>query len=154
MDSVSKRRNIIVGIAVLAVIYGLYDITTSSQKKNNAAHNSPPEELQTFIDRTTADMRGSERADFYAYVVGRAERPWSRNLFAQKTSGGKQLPVFSYTGHMEAGGRAIAIVDGVEYQEGGQLEKNKRYFVKQIFPFKVIIGDRQAKTEFEVPLHE
>jgi len=155
MDSATKRRNIIVGMAILAVIYGLYDLTVSSRSKGGVrSGEKSAAELQAFVSQTAAESGGSAKNDFGAYVLNRAESPWARNPFFNeaRASGGAQRPVFSYTGYIQARTRGLAIINNAEYQTGEQLEK-EGYFLKEISPSRVIIENRPAKTEIAVPLH-
>lgn len=158
MDKTIKRRNIIVVVAVLAVLYGLFGLATASRiKKGGPAGAKAPAELQAFISQISADLGGG---GFDSYVVSRAERPLGRNPFFRKgtkvsgkVSGRTPDPAFSYKGYIEAGGRGLAVINNAEYKAGEQLEQ-EGFFLKEISPSRVVIENRPAKTEFAVPLHE
>jgi hypothetical protein len=148
-----KRQYIIAGIALIAMLYGLYDvlILPRPQKGKTGAGEKSPVELQTFIAQAASDIR-SLKTDFGTYVVSCAERPCARNpFFAQARASRSE---FSYTGYLEAGGRGLAIINQVEYQVGEELENRAGYFVKEITPSRVIIENRAAKIETAVPLHD
>jgi len=156
MDSATKRRNIIVGIALLAVIYGLYDLTRPRPPKGGAAQSGEKSsaDLQAFVVQTAAESGVSVNSEFSAYVAARAESPWQRNPFfsSEGGAGASQGPIFSYRGFIQTGERGLAIINNAEYQKGEQLEK-EGYFVKEISPSRIIIENRRAKTEISVPLH-
>jgi hypothetical protein len=153
----TKRQNIILGVTILAVIYGLYDVMIVSRQKSGATGpgSMSPADVQTFISQVASDIR-SAQTDFNAYVGSCAERPLVRNPFfvKERASGTQRRPDFSYTGYLEAAGRTLAIINHVEYQVGEQLENREGFFVKGITPSRIIIENRPAKTEIAVPLHE
>ena len=156
MDA-TKRQNIILGIAILAAIYGLYSVMSPPPQKSGATGlgSMGPVDVQAFISQVASDIR-SAQTDFNAYAGSCAERPWVRNPFIAKerASGGLRRPEFSYTGYLEAAGRTLAIINHAEYQVGEQVENREGFFVKGITPSRIIIENRPAKTEITVPLHD
>jgi hypothetical protein len=156
MDA-SKRQNIILGIAILAVIYGLYNVMIVPRQKSGAPGlgSMGPADVQTFISQVATDIR-SAQTDFNAYAGSSAERPWLRNPFfvKERASGGPRRPEFFYTGYLEAAGRTLAIINHAEYQVGEQLESREGFFLKEITPSRIIIENRPAKTDITVPLHD
>lgn len=153
----AKRQNIILGIAILALIYGLYDVLVLPRPKKGEPQGGGKHsgELQSFIMQVASDIK-SMQSDFGAYIANAAEKPWVRNPFfaPAKAPGSARHGGFSYTGYLAAGGRGIAIVNQVEYQVGDELENRAGYFVKEITPARVVIENRPAKTEIAVPLHD
>lgn len=153
----AKRQNIILGMAVLALLYGLYDVLIVSRQKNGAPGpgSMGPADVQTFLSQVATDI-GSAKTDFNAYAGSCAERPWVRNPFFAKdgASGVPRRPEFFYAGYLEAAGRTFAIINNAEYQVGEQLENREGFFVKEITPSRIIIENRPLKTEIAVPVHE
>jgi len=152
-----KRQNIILIIAILALLYGLYDILIVSRQKSRETGlgSGSPADVQIFISQVASDIV-SAKTDFNANVGSCAERPWVRNPFfaKEKAVGRSRHPEFTYTGYLESAGRLLAIINHAEYQVGEQLENREGFFVKEITPSRVIIENRPAKTEIVVPLHE
>jgi len=152
-----KRQNIILGIAVLALLYALYDVAVVSRQKSGTTGlaSMGPADVQVFISQVASDIR-SAQTDFNAYVGSCAERPVGRNPFfvKERASGGPRRPEFFYTGYLETSGRTLAIINRVEYLAGEQLENREGFFLKEIAPSRIIIENRSAKTEIVVPLHE
>ena len=155
--AVTKRQKIILGMASLAVLYGLYDAMIVSRQKSGAAGPGSVSagDVQAFISQAASDIRNAQ-TDFNASVASCAGRPWVRNPFSMKerASGAQRRLDFSYTVYLESAGRTVAIIDRAEYQVGEQLENHEGFFVKEITPSQVIIENRPAKTEIAVPLHE
>jgi hypothetical protein len=156
MDA-KKRQNIILGMALLAVLYGLYNMMLVPRQKSGAAAaaSTGTTDVQTFISKVALEIR-SVKTDFDAYAGSCAERPWVRDPFfaKERASGGVRRPAFSYTGYFEMAGRTLAIINHSEYQVGDQLENREGFFVKGITPSGIIIENRPAKTEIAVPLHD
>ncbi len=151
----AKRQNIIIGIAILAVLYGLYDVMFLSRSKSGVIKGGGKSsaELETFTTQVASDIR-SVQTDVSAYVVTCAERPWVRNPFFAKARSSGSVGGFTYSGYVEANGHGIAIINQAEYRAGEELENREGYFVKEITSSRVIIENRAAKTEITVPLHE
>ncbi len=150
-----KRQTIIIGMAMLAVLYGLYDFMAGSRPKNGAAGpgSTGSAALQTFITQAAADLKNAQ-TDFTIAVVSAAERPWDRNPFFAREKASGRKSEFTYSGYLESGGRGLAIINHIEYQVGEELESRQGYFVKEITPSRVVIENRPAKTEIAVPLHD
>jgi hypothetical protein len=151
------RQHIILGMAVLAVVYGLYDVMIVPRQKSGATGGGSmgSSDVQAFISQVASDVK-SAQTDFNAYAGSSADRPWVRNPFfvKERASKGGRRPEFFYTGYLEAAGRTVAVINRAEYQEGEQLENREGFFVKEITPSRIIIENRPAKTEITVPLHE
>ena len=60
---------------------------------------------------------------------------------------------YRYTGYLQMGSRTMAIINGLEYQLGDELQSGGR-IVKEIDPLKVVIGPRADDRNMILPLEE
>jgi hypothetical protein len=159
MEAAKIRQRIVIGVMLLAVLYGLYDLTLGKRAK----HASPDEkvrnaELQSFITQTTANIARDVPSAYNVYVASRAERGWGRNPFSgQAGLAGIEKPkdaaLFLYTGYVELAGRKVAIINNTECMVGDPLNK-EGFFVKMISPSRVVIENRIEDTEFDLSIKE
>lgn len=106
--------------------------------------------------------------DAQDYIIARAEAGWGKNPFVdrksnsykewasiQRAEAAKSSPEgkIVYSGYVDAGIRKIAIIDGLEYQAGDQLEM-EGYVLKQVTPFQVLILNKNTGIESEIPISE
>lgn len=57
---------------------------------------------------------------------------------------------FSYTGYLDAGSRRLAIINGIEYMVGDQLDSGS-LVVKSIDPEKVVLEDAGKRGQLTIP---
>ncbi|MCX7634225.1 MAG: hypothetical protein N2Z74_00585, partial [Syntrophales bacterium] len=60
---------------------------------------------------------------------------------------------FTYTGYIEADKVKVAVINGVEYREGEELDV-KGFFVKNIGKGRVLIENRVTGVVKKIPLEE
>jgi len=102
------------------------------------------------------------------YIIARAEADWKKNPFLDRNSssykewasvqraaasGSGSAAKIIYSGYVDAGKTKIAIIDGLEYQAGEQLEM-EGYVLKQITPSIVLIVNKNTGIEVEIPIQE
>jgi len=168
----TNREKIIVGLMLLTVAYGVYAIFFEGKTKEPITLSATKEleNLNAFITKVAeASQEGLSKED--TYIISRAETEWKQDplinaeltdrpqdeLKAAKQKAiqttGPQLQV-SYTGFMQMGEKKFAIIDGMEYTSGDQLEQGG-FIVRSITSRQVVIvsTDRSKKT-FIFPLEE
>jgi hypothetical protein len=171
----SNREKIIVGLMLLTVAYGVYALFFEGKGKRNTTSiasvsaTQQLENLNAFITKVAeASKAGLSKED--KYIISRAESPWKQDPLttveltarpedeinrkqqvAQTT--GPQLNV-SYTGFMQMGDKRFAIINGLEYTTGDELEQGG-FVVRSITPSQVVIfSTDRSKKKFVFPLEE
>jgi hypothetical protein len=172
----SNREKIIVGLMLLTVVYGIYALFFEGKGKSSitpTASVSATEQLENlnaFITKVAeASQAGLSKED--KYIISRAESAWKQDPLTtveltdrpedeinrpkkqviQTT--GPQLDV-SYTGFMQMGDKKFAIIDGLEYTAGDELEQGG-FKVRNITPRQVVIvSTDRSKKKFIFLLEE
>jgi hypothetical protein len=169
MDKLKTREKIIIGIAALGVLYAGYvyliepamNKTKTTDKKQEISAPAP-------VNSVKNDVIKDADAGRQEYIIARAEANWKKNPFVDRksssykewasiqraaaaSSGGAGKIV--YSGYVDAGTKKIAIIDGLEYQAGDQLEM-EGYVLKQVTPFQVLILNKNTGIEAEIPISE
>jgi hypothetical protein len=113
----------------------------------------------------TKDLGKDKITDFDAYVIRRMEADWGKNPFWKKdlykewvnregvAKGNGVLAKIIYSGYVDSGRNKMAIINGLEYRVGEQLEL-EGYVLKQITPSRVLIFNKYTGNEEEIPLQE
>ena len=171
----SNREKIIVGLMVLTVVYGIYTLFFEGKSKGSTTPTAAIsatkqlENLNAFITKVAeASRAGLSKED--KYIISRAESAWKQDplttveltdipedeIKRQKQVvqvPGPQLNV-SYTGFMQMGDKKFAIISGLEYAAGDELEQGG-YIVRSITPSQVVIvSTGRSKKKFIFPLEE
>ena len=161
-----KREKIILLIAVLAaVLFGLYSLFPASQSKPKPVDiGEKKSELNEFIADVSGNLSKEVIDETDSYIIARAEAEWVSDPFleielpkkAEKEALEEQeyLKVtFTYSGYVKAGDIRLAIIDGVEYETGDELELTG-YIVERIEPLKVVIRYKGKQRRIIVPMKE
>jgi hypothetical protein len=164
----SNREKIIVVMAVLALIYGVYIVFIEPQAQQPTFKTSKNqlEDLNAFITKVAAATKdGLSERD--SEIIARAEKAWVRDplirmrkpVQAEKeTQQAEQETepqgVILYTGYLEMGTMRLAIINGNEYAAGDTLEQGG-YIVRSISPSQIVLATTDGtKNMFIVPLQE
>lgn len=167
MGNLKKREIIILVIAALFVLYAGYEylIARPASKKVETSANVDSVKKNTSINELTNDLSKDKLTDFDAYVVRKIETDWSKNPFWKKdmykewaakedaAKGGGTAAKIIYSGYVDSGKNKIAIINGLEYRTGEQLEI-EGYFLKQITASKIVIFNKNNGDREEIPLQE
>jgi hypothetical protein len=167
MAKFKKREIIILAIAALFVLYAGYEylIAGPASKKVKTSASADSVKVDTFTSGIAKDLGKDKIADFDAYVIGRMETNWVKNPFWKKDSyrewanregnaSGKDASAkIIYSGYVDSGENKMAVINGLEYRIGEQLEI-EGYVLKQITPSKVLIFNKNTGNEDEIPLQE
>ena len=167
MAKLKKREIIILIIAALFVLYAGYEylIAGPASKKVKTIASADSVKVDTFASGIIKDLAKDNIADLDAYVIRRVEIDWGKNPFWKKdlykawvnreglAKGGGVLSKIIYSGYVDSGKNKMAVINGLEYRIGEQLEI-EGYVLKQITPSKVLIFNKNTGNEDEIPLQE
>jgi hypothetical protein len=161
----SKREKVILFGALLAILYGAYSVFLDSPSKPPSVDT---EKKKTELTKVISDVSGNlskevlDKADIY--IIARAEAEWrsdpfSKTVLPKKSEARKpakplkQKVSFTYSGYVEMGDKRLAIINGIEYETGEELEL-AGYIVEKIEPFKVVIRGKKRQKRIIVPMKE
>jgi len=175
MANLNKRQMIILGVMVIAVLYALFDFVAPKKKSSAPDMAKRIAEMNTFVSDLTAGLGRDTTKNLTALIFSRAEKEWTQDPFLDAKShrawiAAKAPPVkkagngaaaaaaapkseFTYSGFLDTGRKKMAIINGIEYSEGENLEI-KGFALKSISPTKVVIENRGTGATVNVPLVE
>jgi len=166
----TNREKIIVVLAVLALVYGAYEVFFRSAPApptfQSSSQGKSLDTLNSFITKVAeAAQEGLSETD--TYIIKRAEAQWIQDPLIRIRKPPKveikpedvvateepEMEI-AYTGYIEMGSMRLAIINGHEYQTGDRLEQGG-YIVRSISPTQVeIVTSDKNKNRFIVPLQE
>lgn len=165
MAKLGKREMIILGVMILVILYGAYELFGTKK-------TAPPpvDKAQQSADLMTFVGDLSKRAETLrttALVFSRAEKEWAQDPFLDnryhraweqsralvKASPAADKISFVYSGFVEAGKRSMAVINGMEYREGEPLQ-TVGFFLKSISPQRVVIENRLLGTTLDIPMQD
>ena len=160
----SKREKILVGLMLLAVVYGIYVwFLPSPQQAATVKDDNQQKALNAFIiqvaEKTTTGLSKN-----IAYVLNKAEAEWERDPLIQiepkitEEKEDSQQPVLpskmTYTGFLRMGDKRLAIINGMEYETGDRLEPSG-FIIRSISPSRVVIAPPgKKKKTINLPMEE
>jgi hypothetical protein len=161
------REKIIIGVMVLAVLYGALEILVfSPSRKAKMEADTRSQDLNGFVANLTQEMATRNISGIDRYVMERAKTPWRQDLFfdvSWDVLTAKNAPPpdeevteeapFTYSGYMEMGRKRTAIISGMEYMSGDELMEGQ-YVVRAIYPNRVVLEKKEGKVEIILPLVE
>jgi hypothetical protein len=167
MGKLKKREIIILVIAALFVLYAGYEflIARPADKKVQTSANADSAKKNTSISERTSELSKDKLKDFDVYVIRKIETDWSKNPFWKKDSykewaakedaakGGSTAAKIIYSGYVDSGKNKMAVINGLEYRIGEQLEI-EGYILKKITSSKVVIFNKNTGNNEEIPLQE
>ena len=160
----SKREKILVGLSLVAVIYGIYIwFLSSPQQAATAFGDNDQKALKAFILKV-AEQTSRRLSKSQAYVLGKAESQWKQDPLIQiepkppEEVEDRQEPVLTseaiYTGFLRMGEKKLAIINGMEYEAGDILEPDG-FIIRSISPSRVVIAPSgKTKKTLTLPLEE
>ncbi len=167
----TKREKVIVSIMCLTIIYGAYEMlgVRRTRKAAPVVKTTPTADLKSFVAEVSQKIASDKMAEEYQYIIAKAGAPWPKDPFLQSVeplksslvpkapvsvaAGAERPPDFVYTGFLSLGKTKMAIVNGLEYTEGEALTTG-RYYVKTIFPNRVIIARTDNSETIQLPIKE
>ena len=165
MAKLKKREIIILVIAALFILYAGYEYLIAGPASKKVKTSTESVNINTSISEMTKDLGKDKITDFDAYVIRRMEADWGKNPFWKKdlykawvnreglAKSSGALAKIIYSGYVDSGKNKMAIINGLEYRVGEQLEL-EGYVLKQITPSRVLIFNKYTGNEEEIPLQE
>ena len=171
MSKLTTRQIVILGLMVLVILYGAYDLLSAGRKKPAADPAKASADLSAFITEMTASAVKESPSPVDAHMIKRAEAPWTKDPFYERKTYAEWAPAkepaqgpgvstsgaskaqFNYTGFVDGGGKRIAVINGNEYGTGDALDV-EGYVLKAITPARISVYNRETRRTFEIPLQE
>lgn len=170
----TTREKIIVGVAVLAVIYGAYTLffSTDTGVTTQAVRAEPVADLQKFVIDVAQKLQKTQPTEAETQNLEQASRNWQKDPFLRSVAAltnelERSLPVevvekkpapvekpnLRYSGFLQMGAKRMAIINGMEYEEGEMLPASG-YFIRSISPKSVVVGKIGDSKSHVLPLDE
>ena len=172
MPKLTTRQIIILGVMLLAVLYGAYDIFFAGSKKPAATDTAKASlDVNAVITDITAVMTKETQSPVDVHLIKRAEANWPRDPFFERkgyrelTAADKPVQAsgaaaaalpntqFNYTGYLDVGHKKMAIVNGSEYATGDSLDIGG-YLLNGIYQDRIVIYNKETRRTIEIPLQE
>lgn len=160
------REKILVGLMIVAVAIGGLVIVSDGTGGRTA--NDPagaPDPLTEMLTRLTNQFDSGPSLQNSRYILATAQSLWQKTLFLDKDSAAfdnedsidaaQGLPAnvtLTYSGYIETPRRRVAVINGIEYVVGDQLDQST-YIVHAITPQQVVITTPQQRM-LAIPLVE
>lgn len=154
----SKREKIILVIMSLFIIGGLVYYLSLQREVVVQERESELKELNSFVGETVTGLNKNNLTEPEIRAIASAEAEWNRDPYRapviKEEDMQRQLNVsFSYTGYIKAGVKKIAVINGLEYLAGEEIEPGG-FIAREIFPDRVVIEVKGQKQKIIVPLIE
>lgn len=159
----SKREQIILSVMGLAILFGVYNFfiapKPAAPKSAVQEKETPPSELAA---KVMGELSKQALTPAQACALSREKAEWPKDPFlgkplastaeAPKTGPSPDIQL-TYSGCIVAGNKALAIINGMEYQIGEELQGGG-YTVVSIDPDKVVLQPSGKKGAIIVPFVE
>ena len=165
MANLKKREIVILALMIIvilgAVVYKFF-IENRPGKKFETSKESV--KIEKVISGLTDELNKNKLSDFDNYVIKQAQVKWGKNPFLRrdlyrawlakdsKGEGAAAVKII-YAGYVDAGKNKLAVLNGIEYRIGEEL-KEEGYILKSITSSKVVIFDKRAGNNLEIPIQE
>ncbi len=158
----TKREKIIVALAMAAMAYGGYVLFTvwEGKKPPVVSQGEDLAALRELAVKSTEELKKDALSEAESHILARAEKDWPGDPFlgrklATRTPEplkGPEGPAMSltYSGFIESGKKRLAIINGLEYKIGEQLETGD-YIVLSIEPESVVLEHKGRRDRLVVP---
>jgi hypothetical protein len=162
----SRREKIIILCMAIALLYGVINFFfPSSDEKESVVTEKGLKQLDKFVSEVSQNLSKATVAETNNYILARAAAEWKHEPFLRiknplvKTVETEPVETvtrdtnLTYTGYLETANKRLAIINGLEYEVGEALVQ-AGYFVRNIFPKRVVIGMEGKKRNIILPLEE
>jgi len=164
----TTRERIIIVIMSLAILYGIYALFLSSTPQTTLSDNVDQEtQVTQLIADIFKELKKERITETVLHTIARAEVQWTNDPFYDEDfsvaeDSGKTPEMinavfkegdFFYTGYLKMGEKKVAIINGMYYRAGEELER-KGYIVRNIYPNRVVLGIKGYKDGITIPLVE
>jgi hypothetical protein len=169
MQKLTKRQILILGVMLLAILYGAYNWFFTASKKQAVVTAKSATDLNAFIGSITATLTKDTPSPVIAYTIKRVEEEWLRDPFYEPSNDREEAAAkeaarvealsaaaksqLHYTGYVDTGRKKIAVINGNEYSIGETLDVGG-FVLKNVDPVKIIITNKENRMTLEIPLKE
>ena len=155
----STREKILVGLMIVAVCLGGWMLISDGQKEKQPSKtvSAGQQPLTQMLTRVTTQFGDESSLEENRYALSMAQSPWRKNLFAEgpdllpasteASEASEGLPAnvsLVYSGFIETPKRRVAIINGIEYVVGDQLDQSV-YKIQHIAPTQVVLASPQQR---------
>jgi hypothetical protein len=164
MVNLKKREIVILIIVALVLLYAgyVYLIAGRTPGAQQIKGAGEPVKIETSIGGISEELSKNKLSNLEEHVLEKVNESWGKNPFMSgnsyrawlaKDGQGVASVKIIYSGFIDTGAKRMAILNDIEYKIGEEL-KEEGYILKNITPFKVVIFDKRAANNFEVPIQE
>jgi hypothetical protein len=173
MRKLDKRQILILGVMLLAVLYGAYEFFSSGRKGQTVVDTAKKAaDMNAFIGDITVALTKDTPSPVDAYMIKRAEAEWLRDPFYEPKDKREEAiekaavqaqqveaevaalkSRLHYTGYLDTRSKKIAIVNGNEYVTGDTLDV-EGYALNGIYPTKIVIYNKVTRLTIDIPFQE
>lgn len=158
----TKREKIILGFMLGALLYGGYSLwRIPSSDDGGMITEKELASAKGLSLKLAEELRKESLTDIERYMLEQARAEWVGDPFLgqnlpMSAGTGKREPErpianLAYTGYVEVSSKKkLAIINGMEYQVGEQLESGG-YAVHSIEPDKIVLEDLNTQARIVVP---
>ena len=165
-----RREIIIIVLMIIAVLFGGYSFFFTSPSKTDIEEKGKGlEALNKFIIDVVENLKKKDLSEADNYIIKQALAEWKKEPFVkpqlyvkleEEEDSDQEEEVITaqelnliYSGYLEAVDKQLAIINGMEYEVGEMLGQ-EGYFIKSIFPTRVVIGIMGSKNDIILPIEE
>ncbi len=156
---------VILGVMGILILYAAFEFLVPKKKAVVPSVAQSTSELSNFVTGVTTGLSKGTTKNLQV-IISKAEKGWRQDPFleaksyqtwskARETATKAAAPKieFAYTGYLELKKQRIAIINGMEYREGEELDV-KGFVLKSISPVRVVIDNRDARAPQTILLQE
>ena len=167
----TRREQIIVVLMILAVLYGVYALFATQGAGTEAMPDMEAQlqEANKAVMIVASSIKPPPEEKANQYTIAQADQAWTLDPFFKLAPVKEQTKEtvseqdvasmmdgeigLNYTGYIMAGGRILAIINGVEYQAGEQITESGLTIVS-ISKEDVVIGKEGSSAKKVIPLEQ
>ena len=151
---------------IIVIAYGGYSYYSDPGDNVIVEHSKEKLfELKKFVVDAATNLSHEYISAADKYIIDQAEKVWPQDPFLQSGAMLTSEPFearsevtvetvqIAYTGFLQTSDTLIAIINGVEYETGDQLNETG-YYVKNILPNKIVLGIENNPATIVLPLDE
>jgi hypothetical protein len=163
MKKMGKREKIILALLALAVLYGAYALffessaKTAKMKSPAASNKEEMTRLDALVTSVGVTLKDSRISPANVYIIEHAVDEWEKDPFyagnASVNAAGEETISFSYTGYLDLGTTKLAIINGIDYRIGEELE-SPGFVLRRISSSQVVIEDKEGLRRLTIPFVE
>ena len=157
----AKRERILLVLVIAIVLVGGYFFFFASPQVG--VKQEDPEvrlaRVRQTVESFTQNLKNADLTRAERYALERTSAEWGEDPFYAKRYVVREeqqrveRPKFAYSGFMAMGNRKMAIINGMEYSVGEELEIGG-YMLRDINPDRVVLEVKGMEERFTVPYEE